>query len=97
MWHGPFRVLEFCGDHAAKLEIAETPYRLFPIVYVSKLKRVKSFPDRPQNLLTVDEGNRVDFDEALLPEDSWDKELGDDEFEVDVDVRPDRKTRYGRV
>lgn len=25
MWHGPFRVAEMCGDHAARLEIAGTP------------------------------------------------------------------------
>ena len=47
----------------------------------------------------MDESDRVDFDEALLPEDSWEGELDEGEFEVEkiVDVRSGRKTRYGRV
>ena len=99
MWHGPFRVAEMCGDHAARLEIAGTPYRLFPIVHLSKLKWLRVFPGRPQEKLAVDEEDRLDFDEALLPEDSWEGELDEVEFEVEkiVDVRSVRKTRYGRV
>lgn len=98
MWHGPFRVIEMCGDHAVRLEIAGTPYRLFPVVHISKLKRVKSYPDRPKNLLTIEDKDRFDFDEALLPEDSWTCDLNDGEFEVDkiVDVRSNKKTRFGR-
>ena len=53
MWHGPFRVADVCGDHAVRLEIAGTPYRLFPVVHVSKLKPVRLFPERPANLLNV--------------------------------------------
>ena len=47
----------------------------------------------------MNESDRVDFDEALLPEDSWEGDLDEDEFEVTkiVDVRSGRKTRYGRV
>ena len=47
----------------------------------------------------MDETDRVDFDEALLPEDSWEGNLETDEFEVEkiMDVRSGRKTRYGRV
>ena len=99
MWHGPFRVADVCGDHAVKLEIASTSYRLFPVVHISKLKRVRIFPDRPTNVLTTEETARFDFDEALLPEDSWETDLEHDEFEVEkiLDVRSGRKTRYGRV
>ena len=99
MWHGPFRVAEVCGDYAVELEIASTSYRLFPVVHISKLKRVRIFPDRPTNVLTTEETARFDFDEALLPEDSWKTDLEHDEFEVEkiVDVRSGRKTRYGRV
>ena len=99
MWHGPFRVADVCGDHAVKLEIASTSYRLFPVVHISKLKRVRIFPDRPTNVLTTEETARFDFDEALLPEDSWKTDLEHDEFEVEkiLDVRSGRKTRYGRV
>ena len=99
MWHGPFRVADKCGDHAVRLEIAGTPYRLFPVVHVSKLKSVRVFTERPANLLNVEEADRVDFDEALLPEDSWEGDLKEGEFEVEkiIDVRSGRKTRYGRV
>ena len=44
MWHGPFRVDDLCGDYAVRLQIPGTPYRLFPVVHVSKLKRVMKFP-----------------------------------------------------
>ncbi|GMF42402.1 unnamed protein product [Phytophthora fragariaefolia] len=53
---------------------------LFPVVHVSKLKLVKNFPDRPQIQLNPDVTRRLDFDESLLPEDSWIQDLGEDEF-----------------
>lgn len=71
MWHGPFRVAELCGECAVRLEIAGTPYGLFPVVHISKLKQVRNFHDRPTNTLRMPEEDRVDFDEAILPEDSW--------------------------
>uniref|UniRef100_H3H8G3 Integrase catalytic domain-containing protein n=1 Tax=Phytophthora ramorum TaxID=164328 RepID=H3H8G3_PHYRM len=99
LWHGPFRVAEMIGDHAARLEIAGSEYRIFPIVHVSKLKFVRRFPDRPDAPLLVAESDRLDFDEALLPEDSWETPLDEGEFEVEMiaDVRTGRRTRYGRV
>ncbi|GMF47168.1 unnamed protein product [Phytophthora fragariaefolia] len=48
MWHGPFRVAAVIDTHAVRLEIAGTEYRLYPIVYTSKLKPVRNFPDRPK-------------------------------------------------
>ena len=33
-WHGPSRVADKCGDHAVRLEIVGTPYRLFPMLHV---------------------------------------------------------------
>ena len=48
MWHGPFRVTEILGDHAARLETAGIEYRGFPLVHVSKMKPVRVFPDRPR-------------------------------------------------
>uniref|UniRef100_H3H9H5 Chromo domain-containing protein n=1 Tax=Phytophthora ramorum TaxID=164328 RepID=H3H9H5_PHYRM len=99
LWHGPFRVAEMIDDHAARLEIAGSEYRIFPIVHVSKLKLVRRFPDRPDAPLLVAESDRLDFDEALLPEDSWETPLDEGEFEVEkiADVRTGRRTRYGRV
>ena len=98
LWHGPFRVLELVGEYAARLEVRDTEYRLFPIVHVSKLKKVREFPDRPGDKLTVDEADLVDFDECLLPEDSWVRELEEGEFEVEqiLESRTNKKTRYGR-
>ncbi|GMF29743.1 unnamed protein product [Phytophthora lilii] len=68
-------------------------------MFISKLKLVRRFPDRSTLALTVDEGERLDFDEVLLPEDSWETELGEDEYEVEriADVRSGWRTRYGRV
>jgi len=99
MWHGPFRVSEKIGQHAARLEVRGTEYRLHPIVHVSKLKPVRMYPDRPKTELVSEEENRLDFDEALLPEDSWDRDLGTDVYEVEkiLNMRTGRKTRYGRV
>ena len=72
-----------CADHAVKLEIAGTPYGLFPMVYCSKLKLVRVFPELPTSRLNVDNASRFDFDEALLPEGSWEGDLDADEIEVD--------------
>ena len=99
IWHGPFRVAELCGAHAVRVENSGNPYRLIPIVNVSKLKPVLHFPDRPGSVLVTNCEDRVEFDESLLPKDSWESELADDEYEVKkiLDVRSGRKTRYGRV
>ena len=70
MWHGPFGVREIYGRHAVRLEISNMPYQLFPLVHISKPKRVKTFPGWRKNLLNVEEADRLDNDEALLPEDS---------------------------
>ncbi|OWY90917.1 reverse transcriptase [Phytophthora megakarya] len=56
--------------YAVRLETNGTPYQLFPIVHVSKLKPVREFPSRPELRLTVPAEERFDFDEELLPEDS---------------------------
>ena len=61
MWHGTFRVSEICGDYTARLEIAGTSYRLFPVVHVFKFKRVVKFSDRLDSVLVVDRGHRVHF------------------------------------
>ncbi|ETL91381.1 hypothetical protein L917_10065 [Phytophthora nicotianae] len=53
---------------------------------------------RPSTLVNR-EADRVDFDEGLLPEDSWERELEENEYEVErtADVRSSKKTRYGRT
>ncbi|OWZ07964.1 hypothetical protein PHMEG_00019572 [Phytophthora megakarya] len=99
LWHGPFRVAEKINEFSVKLEIAGTGYQIFPVVHVSKLKLVKDFSDRPRVELTVDEADRLNFDEILLPEDSWVPDLGADEYEAEriSDVRSGKKTRFGRI
>ncbi|OWY97039.1 reverse transcriptase [Phytophthora megakarya] len=99
LWHGPFRVAEKINGFSVKLEITGTGYQIFPVVHVSKLKLVKDFPDRPRVERTVDEADRLDFDEILLSEDSWVPDLGIDEFEVEriSDVRSGKKIRFGRI
>ncbi|ETK87422.1 hypothetical protein L915_08143 [Phytophthora nicotianae] len=54
---------------------------------------------RPTSTLTNREADRVDFDEGMLPEDSWERELEEDEYEVEriADVRSSKKPRYGRT
>ena len=88
MWHS-----------ALRLEIAGIPSRLFLVVRISKLKKVKTYPDRPTNVLRVTEANRVDFDETILPKYSWNNYLEDNEYEVEriADVRSGRNTRFGRI
>ena len=68
-------------------------------MHISKLELFRQYPERPGTTLVVDEAGRVDFDEALLPEDSWAAELEEDEYEVEkiLDMRTGRKTRYGRI
>ncbi|OWZ07953.1 reverse transcriptase [Phytophthora megakarya] len=83
LWHGPFRVAEKINEFSVQLEVAGTGYQTFPLVHVSKLKLVKDFPDRPRVELSVNEADRLDFDEILLPEDSWVQDLGADEYEVE--------------
>ncbi|POM81060.1 Hypothetical protein PHPALM_1032 [Phytophthora palmivora] len=99
MWHGPFRVLELVDEHEVRLEIASTEYRLFPVVHVSKIKPVRQFPDRPKTRLTIQDQDRFDFDEPLLPKDSWVRDLDADEYEVEkiVGMRSGKRTRYGRT
>ncbi|KAE8978916.1 hypothetical protein PR001_g24708 [Phytophthora rubi] len=83
MWHGAFRVAELVCAFAVRLETAGTPYQLYPVVHISKLKPVREFPSRPATQLTMPVEERLDFDEGLLPEDSWEatRELEDNVFE----------------
>ena len=99
MGHGQFRVIGKCEDHAARLEVAGTPYQVFLVVHVSELKVVRKFPDRLMERMRVNEADRVDFDEARLPKDSWVGDLAEDEFKVKIitDMRSGRRTHCCRV
>ena len=60
---------------------------------------MKTYPNRPTNVLRVTEADLADFDEAILPEESWENDLEDNEYEVErlVDVRSGRKTGFERI
>ncbi|KAE9323576.1 hypothetical protein PF008_g17314 [Phytophthora fragariae] len=84
-WHGPFK--KEVEEFAYELELPNrSGYRFYPVVHVSRLKAVSEFGDRPKVRLApdVDEESRVDFDEELLPEDSWEPDLPSGEFEVEA-------------
>ena len=82
-WHGPFRINRKIDDVTYELIIPERRfYRFHPRVHVSRLKKCHERWDRPTIPLTVNDNERFDFDEELLPEDSFLRELADDEYEV---------------
>ncbi|GMF22941.1 unnamed protein product [Phytophthora fragariaefolia] len=59
-------------------------YLFYPVVHVSSLKPVRKDNRRPTAELVdgLGEDDRFDFDEELLPEDSWEPEAGDDAYVV---------------
>lgn len=99
LWHGPFRVAERVGEYMLKLEMPNADYKFFPMVHVERVKLRREFADRPDVDLTLPDGSaRLDFDEALLPEDSWIPDTSNDEYEVEevYDRRSVKRTRHGR-
>ncbi|KAE9162606.1 hypothetical protein PF005_g30785 [Phytophthora fragariae] len=61
-------------------------YRFYPVVHVSRLKKVTDLGQRPTVPLVdeLSENQRFDFEEELLPEDSW--ELGEDADKYEVEA-----------
>ncbi|GMF51710.1 unnamed protein product [Phytophthora fragariaefolia] len=96
LWHGPFRIEEVHDDFRVKLKVKDTGYRVNPWVHVSRLKPRALFPERPAEEIDVDEDD--DFDTALLPEDSWEPDAANDEYEVEkiLDLRWKKRTRTSR-
>ena len=96
LWHGPFRIKELPNSYTAKLEVPKD-YKFFPWVHISRLKLRKEFPERPRVELRLHVDTRLDFDEQLLPEDSW-SPTRQNEFEVEkiLDSKTERRTRAGR-
>ena len=97
LWHGPFRVAEMVEDAVARLETRGTDYSFFPLVHVGRLKLKRTFPERP-SLEIANTDSRFDFDEALLPEDSWAPNESSGLFEIEeiVGHRELKRKRQGR-
>ncbi|KAK1940726.1 Retrovirus-related Pol polyprotein from transposon opus [Phytophthora citrophthora] len=96
MWHGPFRIDEMLDDFRVRLKVEDTGYRVNPWVHVSRLKPRALFPRRPTMELEIPDDD--DFDAALLPEDSWEPDTENDEYEVEkiLDTRWSKRTRTSR-
>ncbi|POM64342.1 Hypothetical protein PHPALM_20140, partial [Phytophthora palmivora] len=64
----------------------EQPF--YPVVHVSRLKAVNEFGSRPKSRLTpeVTEETSLDFNEELLPEDSWEPDQLAGEYEVEANL-----------
>jgi hypothetical protein len=95
-WHGPFRIIEKANDHRVKLKTEGTMYRVNPWVHVSRLKPRVFYPDRPTGQLEpVPED--LDWDEALLPEDSWEPDAAAGEYEMEAILETKLETRRTRA
>jgi hypothetical protein len=86
-WHGPFRIKKKVEAFAYELELPDkSGYRFYPVVHVSRLKKMTGLGERPTVRL-VDElskDQRFDFDEELLPEDSWELSERVNQYEVEA-------------
>ncbi|GMF32590.1 unnamed protein product [Phytophthora fragariaefolia] len=86
-WHGPFRVKKKIEEFAYELELPDkSGYRFYPVVHVSRLKAAKELGERPATRLRheLGEAERLDFDEQLLLEDSWEPDEDEDKYEVEA-------------
>jgi hypothetical protein len=99
-WHGPFRIKRRIDEIRYELVLPDRHnYRFHPRVHVSRLKRCYDQLDRPSVALTIeDPESRMDFDEELLPEDSFERELEENEYEVVqiLDRREVKRTRHNK-
>ncbi|POM69154.1 Reverse transcriptase [Phytophthora palmivora] len=85
-WHGSFRVKRKVEEFAYELELPDkSGYRFHPVIHVSRLKKVVDTEKRPTTRLIaeLEEGQRFDYDEELLPEDSWEPDEGASQYEVE--------------
>ncbi|KAJ8576853.1 hypothetical protein ON010_g2354 [Phytophthora cinnamomi] len=87
---------EIHDDFRVKLKIDNTGYRVNQWVHVSRLKPRVLFPRRPSMDIMLEEDD--DFDAALLPEDSWEPEVLNDEYEVEkiLDLQWAKRTRMSK-
>ncbi|KAE9314216.1 hypothetical protein PR003_g19306 [Phytophthora rubi] len=85
--HGPFRIKKKVEEFAYELKLPDNSgYQFYPVAHVSRLKAVKENSERPttRHKPELSEAERFDFDEELLPEDSWKPEEGECHYEVEA-------------
>jgi len=100
LWHGPFRIKRKVDQHCYELELpAREGYRFYHVVHLARLKPRVLFPDRPLAELSEPSLPRLDFDEELLPEDSFIPDNQADVWEVEalIDDRTKRERKFGRI
>ncbi|POM75958.1 Hypothetical protein PHPALM_6863 [Phytophthora palmivora] len=81
------------GSSRVKLKVEDTGYRVNPWVHISRLKPRALFPRRPTLQVEVNEND--DFDATLLPEDSWEADNQNNEYEI-LDLRWSKRTRTSK-
>ncbi|GMF51348.1 unnamed protein product [Phytophthora fragariaefolia] len=89
-------------EFAYELELPDkSGYRFYPVVHVSRLKEVADLGQRPSAKFVdeLSENDRFDFDEELLPEDSWELSDTSDKYEVEaiLDDKIPNSTSTGRA
>ena len=97
LWHGPYEITERLSEVAYRLDFPDPKTRAFPIVHISRLKPFVARTTRPTEQLA--HSTVLDtLDESLLPEDSWEPDAADSEYEVEalLDDRVTPVTRNGR-
>ncbi|GMF36332.1 unnamed protein product [Phytophthora fragariaefolia] len=81
------RVEKKIEEFVYELELpGKSGYWFYPVVHVSRLKAVKELGERPTTRLIHELGQaeRLEFDEQLLPEDSWEPDEDEDKYEVEA-------------
>ena len=74
LWHGPFRIVEKYPDQEQVYKVdfgSQSKSRMFSKVHYDRMKKCFGREMRPSHKLNDTSLKQFDFDEALLPEDSW--------------------------
>jgi hypothetical protein len=95
-WHGHFVILERVSSAVYKLDVVKENRRIFPLIHIARLKLYIGEFDRPSS--DVWEPPPIDLDDALLPEDSWEPDEAQEEYEIEeiLDMRHIRTTQSAR-
>ncbi|GMF18361.1 unnamed protein product [Phytophthora lilii] len=91
-----FEVGDTVWLYIPNLKVTDTGYSVSPWVHVSRLKPRALSLNNPTGQIDVDEDD--DFDAAFLPEDSWETDNANDEyeFETSLDLRWSNRTRTSK-